>query len=211
MKGINDGSLLLQEVIEDVIETNLPRIGSTGFLSSLDSKKPPKVSILKNTTPVDNPRTESIPVTIHSSFLSVRSSISDKKSQSVQRKLSKLIQEGVDIISNEELDVSYLDLPTEEDDEPEEKSSNKGNGEQPEEDVKKDDSVEMYEKTDDTSEYNDNDTDNESVGSENGKSKAVQKSWMLNEDAFDKSIQAEDSKNGGSSLVSSCTQTDECC
>lgn len=204
--------------MEDSIETILRRIGSTGFCS-MYSKNPPKLSILKHKTCVDKPTAESIPVRIHSSFLSVRSSISDEKSQLVQRRLSELVQEGVDIISDEDLNVSYLDLPTEEDNisvEPEGKpmekpsndSLNEGNDKQTEEDVEKDDLMEMYEEADDDSirsEVNDNNTDNEDGGSENDRSKAVQKGWMLNEDAFDKSIQAE-----GSRLVSACTQTDEC-
>lgn len=201
--------------MEDSIETILRRIGSTGFCS-MYSKNPPKLSILKHKTCIDHPAAESIPVRIHSSFLSVRSSISDEKSELVQRRLSELVQEGVDIISDEDVNVSYLDLPTEEDDsavKPEEKSSNdslnEGNDKQSEEeDVKKDDSMKMYEEADDDSirsEDNDNNSDNDDGGSENDTSKAVQKGWMLNEDAFDKSIQAE-----GSRLVSACTQTDEC-
>lgn len=188
--------------MEDSIETILQRIGSTGFLHST-SPKSTKQSILKRTIPKDNPKAESIPVRIHSSFLCVRSSISDGKSQAVQQRLSELIEEGEDIISNEEIDVTYLDLTEDEssvgpEEKPterniEEKSSNDSlNNEQPE--VKKDDSI-----------INE-DTDNEGAESKNGNSKAVQKGWMLNEDAFDKSIQAEDKKGG---LVSACTQTDD--
>uniref|UniRef100_A0AAR5Q3F7 Doublecortin domain-containing protein n=2 Tax=Dendroctonus ponderosae TaxID=77166 RepID=A0AAR5Q3F7_DENPD len=77
----------------------------------IDKRKFPRMSILrsKNNSPlkVAQELETHLPVVVQSSFVSIRSSIVDPQADQMKQNLSRLLEKGVDVVSDDEFDVIY--------------------------------------------------------------------------------------------------------